>query len=55
MALEAGRFGRAACLYNLLSQCEAFGLGAEEARSLIDAMLAVARYGASFSQSEASM
>ncbi len=43
LALEVGRFGRAASLYNLLSQCEAFGLGAEEARSLIDGMLAVVR------------
>jgi serine/threonine-protein kinase HipA len=41
LALEVGRFGRAASLYNLLSQCEAFGLGEEEARSLIDGMLAV--------------
>ncbi len=43
LALEVGRFGRAASLYNLLSQCEAFGLGEEEARSLIDGMLAVVR------------
>ena len=43
LALEVGRFGRAASLYNLLSQCEAFGLREEEARSLIDGMLAVVR------------
>ena len=43
LALAVGRFGRAAGLYNLLSQCEDFGLGEEEARSLIDGMLAVVR------------
>jgi len=43
LALEVGRFGRAASLYNLLSQCEAFGLNGEEAQSLIDGMLAVVR------------
>ena len=43
LALEVGRFGRAASLYNLLSQCEAFGLGADEARALIDAMLPIVK------------
>ena len=42
VALEVGRFGRAASLYNLLSQCEAFGLGVQESRASIDAMLAAA-------------
>jgi len=43
LALEAGRFGRAASLYNLLSRCQAFGMGVDEARASIDAMLAVVR------------
>lgn len=43
LALEVGRFGRAASLYNLLSQCEAFGLTKEEAQALIDGMLDVVR------------
>ena len=43
LALEAGRFGRAASLYNLLSRCEVFGLAKEEARALIDRMLDVVR------------
>ncbi len=43
LALELGRFGRAASLYNILSQCEAFGLTTGQARSLIDGMLAVVR------------
>ncbi len=43
LALEVGRFGRAAGLYNILSRCDAFGLSKEEARALIDGMLAVVR------------
>lgn len=43
LALEAGRFGRAASLYNLLSRCEAFGLAVEEAKALVDRMLVVVR------------
>ena len=43
LALEVGRFGRAAGLYNILSHCDAFGLSKEEARALIDGMLAVVR------------
>ena len=43
LALEVGRFGRAASLYNILSHCEAFGLSKEEARALIDGMLNVVR------------
>lgn len=43
LALEVGRFGRVASLYNLLSQCDAFGLTRDEAHALIDSMLAVVR------------
>jgi serine/threonine-protein kinase HipA len=43
LALEVGAHGRAASLYNLLSQCEAFGLRADEARALIENMLTVVR------------
>lgn len=41
LALEVGRFGRVVSLYNLLSHCEAFGLSTDQARALVDAMLAV--------------
>jgi len=43
LALEVGRFGRAASLYNILSQCEAFGLTKEEAQALVQGMLDVVR------------
>jgi serine/threonine-protein kinase HipA len=43
LALEVGRFGRSAGLYNILSHCTAFGLTKEEAQALIDRMLAVVR------------
>jgi serine/threonine-protein kinase HipA len=43
LALEIGRFGRAASLYNILSQCDAFGLTKDEAQALIDKMLGVVR------------
>ena len=43
LALEAGRFGRAASLYNILSHCDAFGLSQEDAQALIARMLAVVR------------
>jgi serine/threonine-protein kinase HipA len=43
LAMEVGRFGRAASLYNILSRCDAFGLSKEEAQALIDGMLAVVR------------
>jgi serine/threonine-protein kinase HipA len=43
LALEVGRFGRAASLYNILSQCEAFGLTKEEAQALVEGMLDVVR------------
>ena len=41
LALEAGRYGRVASLYNLLSDCASFGLLREEAQQLIDTMLEV--------------
>lgn len=43
LALEAGRFGRVARLYNLLSDCGAFGLSTQEAQALIDDMLGVVK------------
>jgi serine/threonine-protein kinase HipA len=43
LALDVGRFGRAASLSNLLSRCDGFGLGAEDARAQIDGMLTVVR------------
>lgn len=43
LALEVGRFGRVASLYNLLSDCGAFGLSTDEARALIENMLDVVR------------
>lgn len=43
LALEVGRFGRAAGLYNILSRCDAFGVSNDEAQALIDGMLAVVR------------
>lgn len=41
LALEAGRYGRIASVYNLLSECGSFGLKREEAQQVIDAMLVV--------------
>ncbi len=38
LALEAGRYGRVASLYNLLSECNAFGLSREDARGVISQM-----------------
>jgi serine/threonine-protein kinase HipA len=43
LALSVGRFGRAASLYNLLSQTEVFGLARGEAQAEIDRMLEVVR------------
>jgi serine/threonine-protein kinase HipA len=43
LALEVGRFGRTASLYNILSRCDVFGLTRQEAQALIDAMLNVVR------------
>jgi serine/threonine-protein kinase HipA len=41
LALEVGKFGRAGARYNLLSQCEAFGLTPDQARHELDTMLSV--------------
>lgn len=41
LALEAGKFGRAGSLYNLLSQCDAFGLDTVDAKAMVDSMLAI--------------
>lgn len=41
LALEAGRFGRTASLYNLLSQSDAFGLSVNDAKAVIDPMIEV--------------
>ena len=43
LALEVGRFGRAASLYNLFSQCEAFDVTKEDAQATVDSMLVVVR------------
>ncbi len=43
LALEVGRFGRVASLYNLLSDCGAFGLSVSEAQALVEGMLDVVR------------
>lgn len=43
LALEAGRFGRVASLYNLLSGCGAFGLSTQDAQVLIDNMLGIVK------------
>jgi len=43
LALEAGRYGRMASLYNLLSDCASFGLHLEDAQQIIDQMVAVVK------------
>lgn len=43
LALEVGKFGRAASLYNILSDCGAFGLSREEAETVIAQMEQVVR------------
>ncbi|MFA7505152.1 MAG: HipA domain-containing protein [Burkholderiaceae bacterium] len=43
LALEVGRFGRAASRYNLVSQSEVFGLTRDAARALIEEMTQVVR------------
>lgn len=40
LAMTVGAYGRTASIYNLLSQCERFGLTAEGARKEIDAVVA---------------
>jgi len=43
LALEAGRYGRVASIYNLLSECGAFGLHTEGAQRVIDKMVEVVK------------
>lgn len=43
LALEVGRYGRVASLYNILSECGAFGLSREEAQGVITRMAQVVR------------
>lgn len=43
LALEVGRFGRVGSLYNLLSDCGAFGLSTGEAQALVEHMLNVVK------------
>jgi serine/threonine-protein kinase HipA len=43
LALTVGRYGRAASLYNLLSQAERFGLAQAEARAVFDRVVDVVR------------
>ena len=43
LALIVGKYGRTASIYNLLSQCERFGLDIEAARGEIDAIVATVR------------
>jgi serine/threonine-protein kinase HipA len=41
LALTVGRYGRTASLYNLISQCDRFGLSGDEARSEVQNMAAM--------------
>jgi serine/threonine-protein kinase HipA len=41
LALEAGRYGRVASVYNLLSECASFGLNPQEAQQVIDKMVEI--------------
>ena len=43
LAMTVGTYGRTASMYNLLSQCERFGLSAEGAKREIDAIVATVR------------
>jgi serine/threonine-protein kinase HipA len=43
LALDVGRFGRAAAMYNLLSRCDVFGLSQGDAQRQVDAMLDVVK------------
>ena len=43
LALNAGDYGRAASMYNLLSRCEVFGVSKDEARRQVDTLLDVVR------------
>jgi len=41
LAMTVGEFGRTASMYNLLSQSSRFGLSVDEARAVIDSIVAV--------------
>jgi serine/threonine-protein kinase HipA len=43
LALEAGRYGRVASVYNLVSDCGSFGLNLEEAQQVINKMADVVK------------
>ena len=43
LAMTVGAYGRTACIYNLLSQCERFGLTTEAARKEIENVVATVR------------
>jgi len=43
LAMSVGTFGRAASSYNLLSQCDRFGLSAESARKEIEGIVTIVR------------
>lgn len=43
LVLIVGKQGRAASLYNLLSQCDVFGLSQEQAKTTVDSMLAAVK------------
>lgn len=43
LAMTVGTFGRTASVYNLISQCERFGLSKEQAKKEIDRMVSVLR------------
>jgi serine/threonine-protein kinase HipA len=43
LAMTIGRYGRTASIYNLLSQCERFGLSAEAARAEIEKIVTTLR------------
>ena len=43
LAMSVGSYGRTASIYNLLSQCERFGLTTEAARKEIESIVATVR------------
>ena len=43
LAMTAGTYGRTASIYNLLSQCDRFGLGLEAAREEIEKVVTTVR------------
>ena len=44
LAMTVGTYGRTASIYNLLSQCDRFGLSADAARKEIEKIVAVVRH-----------